>query len=136
MMKAVITLILLAGFLSCAAPETMEFQNGRWREKYRDYAIADTSGNPLEYSFAWNPPRNIFGTPYNEFSYTLPETCVVKIEIFDANQEPVESFKIGKREPGSYRLEWSGASFRPSGIYFVKLDACEFDKTVKYVLLK
>lgn len=85
-----------------------------------------------------------FPNPFNPttvISFTLPQECSVKIRIYNVIGEIVKEFNMGRKETGSYQINWN-ASNVSSGIYFYSIEAVptngtnEFKSVRKMVLIK
>ncbi|HEQ99133.1 MAG TPA: T9SS type A sorting domain-containing protein [candidate division Zixibacteria bacterium] len=84
-----------------------------------------------------------FPNPFNpetEISYSIPEGCNVTLDIYNIKGQNVATLVEGYKDAGSYAVKWDsrGADGHQvaSGIYFYRLTAGEFTKTVKMVLMK
>lgn len=72
------------------------------------------------------------------FRYTAPNSCDVKIDIFNIAGQKVDSADFGRRNSGSYKADWipSEPSNIPSGAYYAKFLICDSTRTIKITLLK
>jgi hypothetical protein len=105
-------------------------------EKYGDWyelSVEQPENKPIEFTFT-GPPVTPFG-PSTTFRFTLPESCSVNIIVKDVTERQLDSTDFGYRQAGSYMINWNPSNFR-SGIYFIKLTACDSTREVKYTLLK
>jgi hypothetical protein len=93
---------------------------------------------PLEYFLAQNYPNPF--NPTTEIRYGLPEATYVKLTIYDINGQEVESLVDGYQNAGIHRYTWNASTVRgkqiASGIYLLRLQAGDFHKIQKLVLLK
>jgi hypothetical protein len=77
---------------------------------------------------------------YTEIRYQIPEAGHVTLMIFNTLGQEVRSLMDGRQEAGEYRAMWDGWDAGgyevASGLYFCRLRAGEFSKTIKMVLAK
>ncbi|MGA7304288.1 MAG: T9SS type A sorting domain-containing protein, partial [Rhodothermales bacterium] len=73
--------------------------------------------------------------PSTTISYDVAEVSDVKLEIFDIGGRLVEKLESLQRLPGSYSVRWDGSA-RPSGTYFVRLEAGSFSDVETILLVK
>ncbi|UCG53027.1 MAG: T9SS type A sorting domain-containing protein [Candidatus Latescibacterota bacterium] len=87
---------------------------------------------PLAYPNPFNPATTI--------AYTIPETGIVNLRIYDAKGRLVDTLVNDTKSAGEHISTWAGrdASGSPvaSGVYFVRLEASGQVQTQKIVLLK
>jgi hypothetical protein len=79
--------------------------------------------------------------PVTSIDYDVPEGAgPVNIAVFDVAGRMVTTLYSGHHEPGVHRITWNGRDSRgrsvASGIYFVRLEAMDFQASRKMVLLK
>jgi hypothetical protein len=78
--------------------------------------------------------------PSTTITAFLPERCFVDLAIYDATGRLVKRLGEGHREKGAWTVTWNGRnsdeSPASSGIYFCRLDAGSFSRTIKMVLLR
>jgi phosphoribosylformylglycinamidine (FGAM) synthase PurS component len=84
-----------------------------------------------------------YPNPFNPvctIRYDIPTACGVSLRVFDAGGSAVRTLVDGWRTPGVYREIWDGRAddgiLVPSGVYFYRLEACDFIATRKLVLLR
>jgi hypothetical protein len=84
-----------------------------------------------------------FPNPFNTetvIRFTLPERGLVKVDILDLRGKIVNRLMNKLQNPGAYTIIWSGTDRRgrscPSGIYFCRVVAGRFHRTIRMVLLK
>jgi len=65
----------------------------------------------------------------------LPEASRVRISIFNILGQQVTVLRDANQPAGRYQLTWNPQQ-AASGLYFIRLDAGNFHKTVKCLLLK
>jgi hypothetical protein len=79
-----------------------------------------------------------FPDPFRSFtriSYAIPAACHVTLNIYDVSGRKVSTLLDERQEPGTRTLTWDGGSL-PSGLYFYRLEAGEFQATRKMLLLR
>ncbi len=79
------------------------------------------------YPNPFNPTTNI--------KFGLPKASLVKLTVFDILGREVSVLVNEKLEAGEFSADWNAAEF-PSGIYFYRIEAAEFVKTAKMILVK
>ena len=112
--------------------------NTKIREKY--IVVSEPTGVksncdvlPTEYKLHSNYPN-----PFNPITYitfSLPEKSIVNISIYDINGRLVRNILKQDMQPGHHETIWD-AKNKPSGNYFIKLIANDFQETLKCILLK
>ena len=86
-----------------------------------NYSISEIYPNPF------NPTATI--------KYSVPKDDMVSISIYDLNGRLVTILSNEFKPAGFHTVTWN-AGDRPSGLYFVKLTASEYQQTQKLMLLK
>ena len=79
-----------------------------------------------------------FPNPFNaqtSIQYSLSEPSIVAIEIYDLLGRKVETFYEGEQEAGDHSMIWNAKS-QSSGVFFYRIQAGDYSKTGKMVLLK
>ena len=108
-----------------------DMQTGLWVVKLNGYGP-----NPLimkSFELSQNYPN-----PFNNKSiinYKIPRTSHVNLSVFDISGKLVVVLVDRQQTFGSYKAEFSGAELS-SGVYFYRLQAGEFSKSKKMVLVK
>ena len=87
---------------------------------------------PSQYSLHTYP--NPFN-PVTTILFSTPQLGLVFIRVYDITGRELETLANSNFNPGNYRFNWN-ASVYPSGIYFVKMIAGEFQSTQKLILVK
>ncbi len=88
---------------------------------------------PSEYELLQNYPNPF--NPVTKIRFSIPETALIKLSIFDVSGKELSVIAFGNFSPGTYELPWD-ASMYPSGVYFYKLKAWDFSETKRMVLVK
>jgi hypothetical protein len=73
--------------------------------------------------------------PSTVISYRLPVSSNVTLKVYDVLGNEVATLVNEEKQPGNYEVEFN-ASNLPSGIYFYKLQAGDYNQTKKMVLLR
>ena len=84
-----------------------------------------------------------FPNPFNPtttIQYSLPEAGSVKLIIFDIRGQEVTTLLNTDKPPGNYDVQWNGmdrsGNLVSTGIYFCRIEAGEFSKTIKILFLQ
>jgi len=91
------------------------------------------TGTPDAYSLHQNYPNPF--NPFTSIKFTLPEESFVKVEIFDITGRLTDKIVEKKMSAGTYKAVWNGTD-KPSGIYFCKMTAGKYTKTIRMVMVK
>lgn len=94
-----------------------------------------TNGNtiPDKYELYQNYPNPF--NPTTTIRYDIPEENHVKITVYDMLGREVSQLVNEIKTAGSYEIIWNGIN-QSSGIYFYKIEAGDFTKQVKMILVK
>ena len=79
-----------------------------------------------------------YPNPFNAtttLSYMLPQSRSVTISVYNLLGQRVATIFDGNRQAGRHIITWDAAAF-PSGVYFARLEAGEYSRSIKMVLLK
>ena len=88
---------------------------------------------PEKYSLSQNYPNPF--NPATQISFDIPKTSIVNLTFYDAIGRVIAQLVNQQLAPGSYKVEWDASNY-PSGVYYYRLQAGEFVRTNKMVLLK
>ncbi len=87
--------------------------------------------------------KDAYPNPFNPtttISYTLPELTQVRLSVFDIRGQEVMTLQDKVKSPGNYQVQWNGLDHSgnhvSTGVYFCRLDAGDYSKTIKMVYLK
>lgn len=97
-----------------------------------DATLQANTEAPLVFSLENNP--NPFN-PITQISFTLPEACDVKLDIFNVMGQKVTTLMNEYMQAGSHRAIWNGSS-AASGVYFYRLTAGQRVAVKKMMLIK
>lgn len=79
-----------------------------------------------------------FPNPFNSSTniiFDIPKSSSVKLSIFDILGREIEVLVDENIKPGSYQVDWNASAYS-SGIYYYKIEANNFTKTRKMLLIK
>jgi len=88
---------------------------------------------PLIYQLKQNYPNPF--NPRTVIEYSVPEMTHVTIKVYNVLGEEIKTLVDRTESPGIYQIVWSPDNIA-SGIYFIRLNAGEFNQTRKAVFLK
>jgi len=89
--------------------------------------------NPIEYSLEQNYPNPF--NPATTISYSIPVPGLVQVKVFNIIGKEITTLVNEQKQPGEYNVEFN-ADELPSGVYLYRLQAGDFVKTEKMILLK
>ena len=99
---------------------------------YSQVVETDVTVN-LTYSLGQNYPNPF--NPTTKISYTIPETGLVTLKVYNVVGETVAELINQTQEAGKYEVEFSGSGLS-NGVYFYELKAHGFSSVKKLMLLK
>jgi len=73
--------------------------------------------------------------PSTRIKYSIPQSSNVVIKVFDILGNEIEKLVNEEKQTGTYEITWHAENL-PSGVYFYRLQAGDFVKTKKMVLMK
>ena len=73
--------------------------------------------------------------PVTNIRFDIPRSSHVKLIVYDILGKEITTLANEKLSAGSYEVEWDGSGY-PSGAYFYRVEAGDFFKTKKMILLK
>jgi len=88
---------------------------------------------PLEYALYQNYPNPF--NPSTTVRYDLPKATFVTLTIFDLLGRQISTIIEGEKPAGTYQVNVYVPNL-PSGVYFYRLQARDYVKTKKFVLLR
>ncbi len=122
---------------------TVEFDDGSVRVATPTFISVSSFSNVLDepdrpFTVEQNSPNPF--NPTTTFCYTIPEDAAVNIDIFDIRGHLVKRFELGRQNAGRHSLVWDGRDHGGldvgSGLYFYRVAAGGFSRTVKAVLAR
>ena len=98
---------------------------------------------PVEETEDENLPKEFaligsYPNPFNsqvKIEYALPQPSYVTIEIYDLLGRRVRTLIDGKKHAGYHQVTWNSKD-QSSGLYFYRIQAGNYSKTMKMMLLK
>jgi hypothetical protein len=100
-------------------------------------SLVSVGSNPTEYGLDNYP--NPFN-PTTKISYSLPVAGPVKIVIYNTLGQQVRVLVNQEQEAGQYNVEWNSRNEHnqslSSGVYILRMEAADFVKDKKLLLLK
>ena len=101
-------------------------------------AAPSASAIPDHFSLSQNYPNPF--NPATEIEFAVPDPTVVRIRIFNIAGQLVRTVADGHYDIGSHHVKWDGKSNTgnsvSSGIYIYRMDAGNFSRTRKMLLVK
>ena len=93
---------------------------------------------PTTYSLSQNYPNPF--NPTTNFSYSVPNKTDVRIVVYDLFGREIKTLVNENKEAGIYNITWNGRDNNnrqvSTGVYFYKMQASDFQKTMKMLLMK
>jgi hypothetical protein len=127
--------------MGAASHEKTRSTAQRARDNYHSLTAAGTVDNesgPGSFSLEQNYPNPF--NPGTNIEYTLTETCVVELKIYDVLGRIVNILLDEKQTAGRHAIVWDGTDIRgqtvATGIYFYRLRAGDYGETRKMLLLR
>jgi hypothetical protein len=93
----------------------------------------DAAGIPKAFSLSQNYPNPF--NPATAISFQLPVASGVRLAVFDMLGRQVSVLVDGKMETGVHEVKFDGSNLA-SGVYFYRLQAGDFTRTKRLLLLK
>jgi hypothetical protein len=90
-------------------------------------------GIPKKFTLSQNYPNPF--NPKTNINFTLPNSDIVQIVVYNLNGKVVATLFNGKKDAGYHSLQWNASNI-PSGVYFIKMQAGMFMQIKKCLLLK
>jgi len=118
---------------------TNEYQfiyNGKRSFQVYSKAVSVENENkdiPTHFSLSQKYPNPF--NPITNFEYAIPKKSLVRIEIIDIQGRVIQTLVNQTKEPGYYRISWD-TSVHPSGVYFYRLQAGDFQEVRKCLIVK
>jgi len=112
------------------------YGNGVWRRPLSEMITSvkrDSAVLPVDFALAQNYPNPF--NPSTVITYQLPMNSHVVLKIYDVLGREIETLVNEDQKAGSYEVQFEGSNL-PSGVYFYRLSAQNYVKTLKMVHLK
>ena len=88
---------------------------------------------PTEYSISQNYPNPF--NPVTKIKFTLPQTTLTKIVIYDLLGGEIQTLINKELETGYHEINFDASNFQ-SGVYFYRIQSGDFIRTKKMILMK
>jgi sugar lactone lactonase YvrE len=93
---------------------------------------------PEGFALSQNYPNPF--NPSTKFTYSLPKASDVKVVVYDLFGREIKTLVNETKEAGTYNIAWDGKDNHnrqvATGVYFYKMQAAGFEKTMKMMLVK
>jgi hypothetical protein len=105
---------------------------------YGPVSASPVEALPQSFALSQNYPNPF--NPQTWIEYRLPEAARVTIDIYNVAGQLVRQLQAADLPAGAYRARWDGRDAQgreaASGVYFCRMKAASFTRTVKMILLK
>jgi len=88
---------------------------------------------PVEYSLSQNYPNPF--NPVTTISYQLPKPAFVNLAVYNVTGQLIETLTNEHKNAGYYQVVWNAGTVG-SGLYFYRIEAGEYTKSMKCVVIK
>ena len=88
---------------------------------------------PTKFNLSQNYPNPF--NPVTSIKFTIPEVVNVKISVYNILGREVAVLADREYQAGEYIIRWEAANVS-SGIYFIRMEAADYRRTLKMVLLR
>jgi hypothetical protein len=103
----------------------------------------DTNDSPLGIQVMNNEPVSFglsqnYPNPFNpstQIEFQIARLSSVRLTLYNALGQEITILVNNELQPGTYEVNWDAGNYA-SGIYFYRLEAADFTKTMKMILLK
>ncbi len=90
------------------------------------------------FSLSQNYPNPF--NPATKIKFDIPPSrgtrgVTVRLTVYDALGREVAALVNEELNPGGYEVEFDGSNY-PSGVYFYRMTAGEYSKTIKMIIIK
>ncbi|MCB0724347.1 MAG: T9SS type A sorting domain-containing protein [Ignavibacteriae bacterium] len=93
----------------------------------------EPTSSPTVYELYQNYPNPF--NPSTKIKFDIPKAGFVSLKIYDITGREVSTLVNSELATGRYEFEWNGAQFA-SGVYFFRINAGDFVKVQKMMLIK
>jgi hypothetical protein len=73
--------------------------------------------------------------PVTSIKYNIPQNSFVKLLVYDLLGKEIETLVNENKTAGSYRIDWNASNY-PSGVYLCRIQAGDYVKNIKMILIK
>jgi sugar lactone lactonase YvrE len=118
----------------------IDFNTGMHQYKLKDAqsAVGQPKVIPDGFVLSQNYPNPF--NPTTNFSYSVPKASDVKIVVYDLFGREIKTLVNETKVAGTYSITWNGRDNNnrqvATGVYFYKMKAAGFEKTMKMMLMK
>jgi hypothetical protein len=88
---------------------------------------------PTDFAIYQNYPNPF--NPATHINYSIPKASYVTINVYNAAGQMIATLVDGQMAAGNYRAVWNAANVS-TGIYFYMIQAGNYSKTMKMILMK
>jgi hypothetical protein len=106
---------------------------GGFIELYQTGIEEEGNDLPASFELSQNYPNPF--NPATVIEYHIPQNEFVELAVFDILGKEIESLVHEKQSTGVYKIRWDASNY-PGGIYFCRIHAGDYFKTMKMVLIK
>jgi flagellar hook assembly protein FlgD len=96
-------------------------------------AVREENSNPVSFSLEQNYPNPF--NPSTRIVYSIPKASNVTLNIYNVLGQQVKTLIHETQSQGTYTVTFNATSL-PSGIYFYRIDAGDYNQVKKMILLK
>jgi hypothetical protein len=97
-------------------------------------SVEEEIQKPKQFALMQNYPNPF--NPSTTINYSLPESGLITIKIYDLLGREVETLVNEEKSAGNYSVQFSANNRFTSGVYFYRMQAGSFTQTKKLILLK
>ena len=110
---------------------------GEWTPDLKKNSLTNEKSIPNDFTLHQNYPNPF--NPVTNIEYTLPEERRVVFEIYNVLGQKINTLLDANKEAGQYLVKWNGTNDAgrkvTAGIYFIRMRAGTFEKSIKVMLL-
>lgn len=88
---------------------------------------------PTDFAMYQNYPNPF--NPETVINYSIPQATYVTIKVYNAAGQEIATLVNGQMAAGNYKAIWNAANVS-TGIYFYSIQAADYSKTMKMILMK
>jgi len=109
-------------------------------KEYHHIYVLDVSPitAPTKFLLTQNYPNPF--NPTTTIGYDLPQQSAVKLTIYNVQGQQIASIRDEQKPAGSYQVMWNGmnqvGNQVSTGVYYARLQAGDFNQTIKMVYMK
>ncbi|MFZ4592318.1 MAG: T9SS type A sorting domain-containing protein, partial [Ignavibacteria bacterium] len=106
---------------------------GNLIELYHTGVEETGNGIPNSFNLYQNYPNPF--NPETNIKFDIPKSGLVKISVFDILGREIETLVNEKLNAGSYKSNWNASRYT-SGVYFCRIQAEDYSKSIRMLLIK